>query len=87
MTSTSAGSEGTSASHIEEDSTGDVVCCTCKKTTKKNNTTLAVRGKAGEEDVYRCKACNSLRSRLNRVFKGDEALGVDWTELSSDERN
>ena len=66
---------------------GNYKCCTCFDVTNYSDC-VVVRSasKKQPEEVLRCKACHSLKSRINRLMKNNGSLARDWTEMSESQR-
>ena len=56
-------------------------CCTCRKPVDEHNSLVKVRADAKRPDLRRCKACNNLRSALNRLANKNGNLVKDFTKV------
>ena len=63
-------------------------CCTCSgKSNSKDFVLVRSSSKAQPEEVWRCKACHNLKSRINRIMSKNGSLAKDWSEMSESERS
>ena len=61
-------------------------CSTCKKPVNAENSVVLMGCAQKQPLARRCKACHSLRSRINRVTSKFGALAEDWTKVSEQEK-
>ena len=63
------------------------VCCTCSvKESAVNCVKVRASSKSQPEEVWRCKKCHNLKSRINRIMSNNGALAHDWGEMTETER-
>lgn len=67
---------------------GDGKCCTCSVQVAEGERCL-VRASAKNQpyNVWRCKPCHALKSRINRIMNKNGNLARDWTEMSEADRS
>lgn len=79
--STPAGSELGDNALLTADELVTDRCCTCKKPVDEHNSLVIVRADAKRQEIRRCKACNNLRSALNRLANRHGSLVKDFTKV------
>ena len=61
-------------------------CSTCKKPVNDDNSIVLIRSTQKQPLARRCKACHSLKSRVNRVISKHGALAEDWTNVTDEQK-
>lgn len=61
-------------------------CTSCKKPVNEENSVVLVRSAEKQPLSLRCKACNSLKSRINRVISKHGSLAKDWTNVTEEQK-
>eukprot|EP00435_Cladocopium_sp_Y103_P032005 s3895_g8.t1 len=61
-------------------------CTTCKKPVNEENSIVLTRCSGKQPTARRCKACHSLRSRINRVVSRHGSLAQDWTNVTEEQK-
>ena len=61
-------------------------CSCCKKPVDPENSVVLVRSYSKTALSRRCKACHSLKSRINRVMAKHGNLAADWTKMPEEDK-
>ena len=61
-------------------------CTTCKKLVTAENSVVLVRCPKKMPLARRCKACHTLKSRINRVTSKHGNLAEDWTNVTDEQK-
>ena len=61
-------------------------CTTCKKPVNAENSVVLVRCPQKMPLARRCKACHTLKSRINRVMSKHGNLAEDWTKVTEEQK-
>ena len=62
-------------------------CCTCNsKENPEKFVKVRAASKSQPDEVWRCKDCHALKSRINRIMSKNGKLARDWGEMTESER-